>query len=107
MFFLHRLSGTIVALFFAMWFLTGLVLIYHPYPRVDDRMKQAHLEAIPDSLPAIEPFLNKIDGTVKHISVHQQLGQTLIELSTSDKDYTFCADTTQQQIQGSGDVEYR
>lgn len=97
MFFLHRLSGTIVALFFAMWFLTGLVLIYHPYPRVDDRMKQAHLEAIPDTLPAIEPFLNKIDGTVKHISVHQQLGQTLIELSTSDKDYTFCADTTQQQ----------
>ena len=97
MFFLHRLSGTIVALFFAMWFLTGLVLIYHPYPRVDDKMKQAHMENLPDTLPVLDPFIAKVDGTIRNISVHQQLGQTLIEISTRDKDYLFCADTAQQQ----------
>ena len=97
MFFLHRLSGTIVALFFAMWFLTGLVLIYHPYPRVDDKMKQAHMENLPDTLPVLDPFIAKVDGTIRNISVHQQLGQTLIEISTRDKDYIFCTDTAQQQ----------
>ena len=60
---LHRITGTIVSLFFAMWFLTGLVLIYHGYPGVEDADLNRHRENLPDSLPALQAMLGRLPGT--------------------------------------------
>ena len=60
----HRVVGTIIALFFLMWFLTGLVLIYHPYPRLSDEQIYAHQEVLPDLLPDVDSIAQRAGGTL-------------------------------------------
>ena len=93
---LHRITGTVIALFFAMWFITGLVLLYHPYPRLSDAEIYGHCEALPHSLPAIETFITLPGDSLQKLSVRQFQGQTLADITTADTTYTICTDTTQQ-----------
>lgn len=93
---LHRITGTVIALFFAMWFITGLVLLYHPYPRLSDAQINGHYEALPDSLPAIETLLTQQKDTLQALSIRQFQGQTLADITTADTTYTICADSTKQ-----------
>ena len=91
---LHRITGTVIALFFAMWFITGLVLLYHPYPRLSDAEINGHYEALPDSLPAIETLTAQLTDTLQALGIRQFQGQTLVDITTSDTTYTCCADST-------------
>ena len=93
---LHRITGTVIALFFAMWFITGLVLLYHPYPRLSDAQINGHCEALPDSLPAVETLLTQQKDTLHALSIRQFQGQTLADITTADTTFTICMDTTQQ-----------
>lgn len=92
---LHRIFGTIIALFFFMWFVTGLVLIYHPYPRLSDSQVNEMKAILPDSLPTIENYVERVPGTVKKARIRRFQGQTLVELTTKDSTYTFCTDSLQ------------
>ena len=47
--FVHIWSGRIIVLFFFMWFFSGLVLIYHPYPKLTDKEIYSHLPLYGDS----------------------------------------------------------
>ncbi len=93
---IHRIFGTVIALFFFMWFVSGLILIYHPYPRLSDSEVYAMKETLPDSLPCIQEYTERIPGAVKNIRVRQFQGQTLVELKTKDTTRLLCADTLQQ-----------
>ena len=90
---LHRITGTVIALFFAMWFITGLVLLYHPYPRLSDAEINGHYEALPDSLPAIETLTAQLTDTLQALGIRQFQGQTLVDITTADTTYTICTDT--------------
>lgn len=94
---LHRLTGTLVALFFAMWFLTGLVLIYHSYPGVADQERHLHRETLPDSLPALSAMLERLpEGVIPtRVSLRQFQGQTLFTLENRDTTLTFCPDPSE------------
>lgn len=94
---LHRITGTIVSLFFAMWFLTGLVLIYHGYPGVEDADLNRHRENLPDSLPALQAMLDRLPGDVMptQVSLRQFQGQTLFSLGNRDTSFTFCPDPSE------------
>lgn len=94
---LHRVLGTAVSLLFLMWFCTGLVLIYHPFPNVTAEQKNEKLETLPDSLPAIDVLESQIknpDKTSK-IRLRQFQGQTIVTASEKKHNYTFCADTNE------------
>lgn len=93
---LHRITGTVIALFFAMWFITGLVLLYHSYPRLSDKEINGHCEALPDSLPAIETLTAQLTDTLQALSIRQFQGQTLVDITTTDTTYTCCSDSTLQ-----------
>lgn len=43
---LHRVLGTALSLLFAMWFLTGFVMIYHNFPRITDSERLSALPTI-------------------------------------------------------------
>ena len=90
---IHRIAGTIIALFFAMWFITGLVLLYHSYPRLTDEDTRAHQETLPDSLPFIETLTAQINDTLTALNIRHFQGQTLIDISEADTSFTVCADT--------------
>lgn len=94
----HRIFGTIVCVFFFMWFVSGLVLIYHPFPNVTDQQLRERMEPLPSSLPDVEAVLARLPEPVSNIEavgVRQFQGQTLLTIETADSVYVRCADTLQ------------
>ena len=60
MLFLHRILGTALCLLFAVWFLSGLVMIYHTFPRVTQAERIARQNGLePDSLPSLASLLRR------------------------------------------------
>ena len=96
---LHSVTGTVIAVFFFMWFFTGLVLIYHPYPRLDEKMKNHYSENIQaDSLRPMAYYTDSLlRDTVKEVKLTQMLGQPRIKITTASGSTTFCADTTEKK----------
>lgn len=99
MFSLHRITGTIVSLFFFMWFVSGLVLIYHPYPKATQEQKNERMDALPASLPDIQAILSRIsdlDKNIKSLDIRSFQNQTLFSVKTKDSLYVICADSNEQ-----------
>lgn len=94
---LHRITGSIIALFFLMWFVSGLVLVYHSFPRVAKAVQYEKMETLPSSLPDINTYLEQIPdkGKIRKINVRRFQGQTLFTVAAKDSTYTFCTDTLQ------------
>ena len=44
--FLHRWLGVLLGLFFAMWFFSGMVMMYVPFPSISDRERLTYLPEI-------------------------------------------------------------
>ncbi len=92
----HRISGLVICLFLLMWFITGLVLIYYPFPDVTKEQKYEKMEAVPYdmSLPAVDSLLQKIPqgDKVKGITLKRFNGQTFFIVNTDKKEYTINAD---------------
>lgn len=94
---LHRISGLLISLFFFMWFVTGLVLLYHPYPSVDKKMANEMKESLPDLsqlklADALPPSLRGVES----VRVYQFNGQTLVSVEAQDTSFTHCLDTAEK-----------
>lgn len=90
----HRITGCIIAVFFLMWFVTGLILIYHPYPRLSDKELYEKEEALPDFLPDIRSIEERAGDRLTALSIRRFQGQTLISVSTAKSSFVYCADGT-------------
>ncbi|MDO4180389.1 MAG: PepSY domain-containing protein, partial [Bacteroidales bacterium] len=44
---LHRILGTLLSILFFAWFVSGIVMIYHGFPRVGQQQKMEKLEPLP------------------------------------------------------------
>lgn len=99
MFTLHRVTGTLLSLLFVVWFVSGIVMMYHGFPRVtaDDRL--ARLEPLDTAdLPPVESVLRRVPDSLGHIdglSVSRYLGQTVFEVHAGDETLRLPADSTQ------------
>lgn len=92
--FIHRTTGTVIALFFLMWFVTGLVLFYHPYPRVTEEQTNAMKEVLSDSLPPISAFISgNAPDSLQSIEVKGTNSQVVVKLTTPDSTYKYAGDT--------------
>ncbi|MBS9768037.1 MAG: PepSY domain-containing protein [Flavobacteriaceae bacterium] len=87
---LHQLLGAFISLFFLMWFISGLVFIYFPFPSVeqDDFYKQQ--EKLPKTIPAIDSLL--VEYKAYPMRLFQQQGQTLLEVAGDDWEDVVCLD---------------
>lgn len=97
MFSLHRITGTIISLFFLMWFVSGLVLLYHPFPNVSQLQKNEKMDVLPDSLSDIRTVLAQLpepEKNIKNLNVKYFQEQILFSIKTKDSLYTICGDTT-------------
>lgn len=101
LFLLHRIIGVIISLLFFMWFVSGLVLIYYPFPDVTKSQLYEKEEAFPASLPALEDVLSGLpaeDSDIRSLHARQFQGQTLFTVETKEKTYTFSADSLQTPL---------
>ena len=53
--FLHRWLGVILGSFFAMWFLTGIVMMYVPFPSLSDDVRRSYLAPVSTATLVITP----------------------------------------------------
>ena len=90
LFSIHRITGCMIAAFFLMWFITGLILIYHPYPRLTDEQLYEKKEILPSSLPDIQSIEKKAGGKIKKLHIRQYQQQTLATVTTADSSFTYC-----------------
>lgn len=84
---IHRISGSVIAVFFFMWFFTGLVLIYHGFPRLDER-KALELAG---TLPTVSPVPDSLPDGLKSLRIGRDHGQTVVEWSTRDTSVVMAA----------------
>ena len=99
MFTLHRVTGTLLSLLFVCWFVSGMVMIYHGFPRVTADDRAARLEPLDTAgLPSIAEFRRRLPDSIRHIdelSVSRMLGQTVFEVRAGDETLRLPADSTQ------------
>ena len=95
---IHRILGTLLSVLFFVWFISGIVMIYHSFPRATQNEKMEKLEALPVSLPSVEKVLSRIPDScrVTGMSVSKYLGQTLFEVETDKSSITLPADSAGQ-----------
>lgn len=79
----HKWTGIIIAAFFAMWFISGIILLYHSYPRVTTEDRYRHMETIAgESLPDLLSIPGLADTTrVKSLSIARQNGENVWTIS--------------------------
>ncbi|GGB99400.1 hypothetical protein GCM10007205_05900 [Oxalicibacterium flavum] len=64
LFLIHRWLGIVACLFFAMWFVSGVVMMYVGYPKLTERERLLHLPALNAQAPLLAPeeALKKADA---------------------------------------------
>ena len=105
----HRILGTLLSILFLMWFLSGIVMIYHRFPSASRDEKLSTLDALPDSLPSINELLNRSHemDTLKSLSLYSYLGQTYCEARFGQTEEKFLVDSLQKVPEINGDYVHR
>lgn len=62
---IHKLLGLLLSVLFLMWFLSGVVMIYHSFPRVDSRLLTARQEALPGGTGALDSLLQVLPDSAR------------------------------------------
>lgn len=75
---MHRWLGVVLGLFFAMWFFSGMVMMYVPFPSLSDGERLSHMVAIDTTEIAVPPKeamaqcgLDQMSG-LRLISIHER-----------------------------------
>ncbi|MBD5357621.1 MAG: PepSY domain-containing protein [Bacteroides sp.] len=80
---LHKFTGLTIGVFFIMWFVTGIVLLYHSYPRVTSTDRNKYMEQlIKKELPAVYDVPGLADTiAVQTLAVNRKFGETIWTIS--------------------------
>ena len=97
--FIHRILGTALSILFLVWFLSGLVMIYHTFPRADRADKRAKMDILsPENLPSLDQIEKRLpqNERINHVTLNSYLGQTVFHLRTEKGSYDIPADSTER-----------
>lgn len=78
-----------------MWFVSGLVLIYHSFPNVQEKDIIKRKESLPLDLPSLNQLTARVSDSLPFSSlrIFQKQNQSLFEIRSKKQNYLFCADT--------------
>ena len=93
--FIHRILGTAFSILFLVWFLSGLVMIYHTFPRADRADKRAKMDILSlENLPSLDQIEKRLpqNERISHVTLNSYLGQTVFHIRTEKGSYDIPAD---------------
>ena len=78
-----------------MWFVSGIVMMYHTYPRVEKEQALAFAEDIDTVLLPIQNLVEELPlrDPVKSISLNKRAGENVIRISTEEEEFLLNART--------------
>jgi len=78
-----------------MWFLSGLVMIYHTFPRAGQPEKLARMDALTPDLPSIQEITGRLpEGEkIQMMTLNSYLGQPVFHIRTGKNSYDLPADS--------------
>lgn len=80
---IHRILGTLLSVVFLMWFLTGMVMLFHgSFPSADKTTKLDLLSQTEEEFPALDSLTRGESFT--HMNLSRYIGRTTFEFSTAD-----------------------
>lgn len=62
---IHKVLGLILSILFLMWFISGVVMIYHSFPRVNQKQKLQKQEVLSATLPPIDSILDVLPDSAR------------------------------------------
>ena len=79
---IHRILGLLLSILFLMWFISGIVMIYHSFPRVNQKLKLARQESLTGPLPAVDSLLQVLPNSSRlgGLSVDMYLDRPVFHL---------------------------
>ena len=79
---IHRILGLLLSILFLMWFISGIVMIYHSFPRVNQKLKLARQESLTGPLPAVDSLLQVLPDSSRlgGLSVDMYLDRPVFHL---------------------------
>lgn len=95
---IHRILGSLLSVLFLVWFLSGLVMIYHTFPRADRADKRAKMDYLAaDGLPSLQSLSERLpEGEqIKSLSLNRYLGQTVFHVRTDKGSYDLPAHSSE------------
>ena len=89
MFTIHRVLGTLLSVLFLMWFVSGIVMIYHGFPSAGRDEKAAKLELLDIDLSLVDELVRCLPNTctINELSVSRYLGQTVYEIRSGKETF--------------------
>lgn len=61
----HKLLGFFLSILFLLWFASGIVMIYHSFPRASQEKRLKNLAVLPDSLPDVRHLGQSLPDTAR------------------------------------------
>lgn len=91
---LHRILGTILSIFFLMWFVSGFVMLFHSFPRISHEEK---LSALLPLYPPDDKDKHKLDSLISLLPAGE-VNSLRLQASDEGKSYSLFAETSDSLI---------
>lgn len=90
---IHRILGALLSILFLMWFLSGFVMIYHTFPKVQIQDKYRAMQALNIKELSSDTILSSIpkEETITKILLQKQGRQTAFKIKTDKDTYQISA----------------
>ena len=105
--FLHKLTGCLLCVLFFMWFASGIVMIYHGFPRASSDKQLELQKPLADGLPAVAELQAALTDTavIQGLSVQMYLDEPVFKIGPdrnaemiSARDFTPVEETRESLI---------
>lgn len=62
---LHKILGLPLSILFFLWFASGIIMIYHSFPRASQEKRIVNLQSLPDKLPDLSPLSGTLPDSAR------------------------------------------
>lgn len=93
----HKVLGLILSVLFLMWFISGIVMIYHSFPKMNPRLKMEKQETLSGVLPSVDSLLHALPDSIplRGVSVDMFLDRPVFHLKGKQLPVELYADSLQ------------
>ena len=92
-FYTHRILGTLLSILFLMWFVSGIVMMYHTYPSLPDSQRMAHGETLGGGASGATAWQQRLDTSLTAMAMQRVAGRDVVFLTDGEGEHLVDART--------------